>query len=300
MAALNYAGIDIVTLANNHFIDFGEGPANLTIEYLKKFDVQYVGVTYGKSMFVDQEPLIITEKGIKIGFLAYCSSDEGCLQENYRDRVSTGPAIYDKTLAIREAKRLRKVVDIIVVLMHWGVEYAKFLPKYHGEQVIVQLSPYVDVIIGSHPHVVQDHFYNDGALVVQSVGNMLFPLHGSVMNKFLDKGENISRPDHDKVWYKQTKLLKNPTSFGKLIMVEINKAGIIRAGTKYLPIEIDVTKQHCLVVKKKGSWKTICDKNDKHCVGTNDCNMLHCGGVQKVKPKKKKGKGKLHETYKNV
>lgn len=66
--------------------------------------------------------------------------------------------------------------------MHWGVEYAKFLPKYHGEQVIVQLTPYVDVIIGSHPHVVQDHFYNDGALVVQSVGNMLFPLHGSVMN----------------------------------------------------------------------------------------------------------------------
>lgn len=56
--------------------------------------------------------MIITEKGIKIGFLAYCSSDEGCLEENYRDRVSTGPAIYDKALAIREAKRLRKVKNL--------------------------------------------------------------------------------------------------------------------------------------------------------------------------------------------
>ncbi|XP_057291496.1 capsule biosynthesis protein CapA-like isoform X2 [Hydractinia symbiolongicarpus] len=297
MSTLSYAGIDVVTLANNHFIDFGEKPATVTIKNLKKLNISYFGVTFGRQKILKQEPLVITKNGIRIGFLGYCATDEGCMEDNYRNQTSLGPAVYNKLLLRKELKSLRKKVDIIIVFMHWGDEYATVLPKKYGLKLILQMVPYADIIIGSHPHVTQEHFYHKNVLVVPSLGNLLFPTHGTIMEEFRDRGENTSKEKVDDVWYKETKVMKPETTVGKLVKIEINKNGVIKGKTKFLLTQIAVNEKHCMYVKKKGNstWETICGKNDKDCAGTSDCNELQCDDQKKVMPKNKKKPKHIYE-----
>ncbi|XP_057310574.1 capsule biosynthesis protein CapA-like [Hydractinia symbiolongicarpus] len=270
------ARIDVVTLANNHFIDFGEEPANITIENLKRLHIAYFGVTYGRHKILKQDPLIIRKNGIRIGFLGYCATNEGCSRGKYRRMAKVGPAVYNKMLVIKELKILKKKVDVVIVFMHWGDEYSTELPKKLGQKIIIRVAPYADIIIGCHPHITQDHFYHKDVLVVPSLGNLLFPSHGTVMNK-----SNL-----DKVWYKEAKVVKPESANGKLVKIEINKNGLIKNKAKYLSTQTAVSDKHCMYVRKRdnSSWQTICGENDENCEGTSDCNVLQCDDQRKVKP----------------
>lgn len=291
MPALSYAGIDVVTLANNHFMDFGEELANLTVENLKKLHISYFGVTYGRKTFLKQTPLIIKKNGVKIGFLGYCAILSGCLRKNYRSQANVGPAVYSKTLLVQELKSLRKKVDVVIVFMHWGNEYATDMSQKLGQRLIVQMAPFADIIIGCHPHVTQDHFYHKDVLVVPSLGNLLFPTHGtqgSLLDDLRKTNGNTTKAQVDDVWYKEAKLMKpHDTALGRLVKIEVDKNGLIKAKAKYLTTQIAVNEKHCMYVKKKdnSSWQTICGENDENCGGASDCNILQCGNQRKVKPK---------------
>ena len=111
-----------------------------------------------------QIPLIKMVNGLKIGFLAYCQNDEGCGNfecksgegcERNENVFNAGPAVFNKIRASKEIIALKKVVDVAVVLMHWSREYSLVPPKGIRE-IAKSLSLYgADVIIGSHPHVIQ-------------------------------------------------------------------------------------------------------------------------------------------------
>ena len=111
-----------------------------------------------------QKPLIKVVNGLKIGFLAYCQNDEGCGNfecksgegcERNENVFNAGPAVFNKIRASKEIIALKKVVDIAVVLMHWSREYS-LLPPTGIREIAKSLSLYgADVIIGSHPHVIQ-------------------------------------------------------------------------------------------------------------------------------------------------
>ncbi|XP_078375862.1 capsule biosynthesis protein CapA-like [Oculina patagonica] len=176
-SALSFAGFDAVTVANNHFNDFGSKGANFTVEVLKKEGIKYFGISYGK-YDSSQEPLILERNGIKIGFLGYCDhvpDYPNCtaMRKLYR----SGPAIYRDDIATRDVNKLKQAkVDIIVVFMHWGEEMLlRPLPyQLHITKHLMSLG--VQVIIGSHPHVLQPHWMTkDNKLVAYSLGNFLFP-----------------------------------------------------------------------------------------------------------------------------
>lgn len=84
-----------------------------------------------------QQPIVKVIKGIKIGFLAYCQNQEGCnIHEcnsgecTYKQNMfDVGPAVYDKHLAYEEVTALKKIVDIVVVMMHWSRELATVPPQ---------------------------------------------------------------------------------------------------------------------------------------------------------------------------
>ncbi|KAJ7355054.1 hypothetical protein OS493_028269 [Desmophyllum pertusum] len=151
--ALSFAGFDAVTLANNHLNDFGSEGANFSVE----------------------EPLILEKHGIKIGFLGYCDSltmDKNCTE--MRMMYDSGPALYRDDVATRDVNKLKANVDIIVVYMHYGQEcYLGPLPYQHRiNKHLMSLG--VQMIIGSHPHVIQPHCLHDNKLIAYSLGNFLF------------------------------------------------------------------------------------------------------------------------------
>ncbi|KKQ51797.1 MAG: SH3 type 3 domain protein [Microgenomates group bacterium GW2011_GWC1_38_12] len=133
VAGLTYAGIDVASLANNHSQNFGKEGLDETIKFLESKGILVTGV--GK--------LVIKEvNGTTFGFLGYDKAQQG------------NPKLEDGEIAL--IKNSDSLVDVLIVGMHWGVEYQdKALPGVRSfAHDLVKNG--ADVIIGHHPHWVQD------------------------------------------------------------------------------------------------------------------------------------------------
>ncbi|KAJ7392937.1 hypothetical protein OS493_008177, partial [Desmophyllum pertusum] len=178
VSALSFAGFDVVTLANNHLNDFGSIGVNFTVQVLKKAGIKYFGVSYG-NFNSSQEPLIVEKNGLKIGLLGYCddalhSGKRNCT--GLRSLFTSGPAVYQDAIATKDVTKLKAAnVDIIVVFMHWGKEVlCEPLPyQLHITKHLESLG--VQVIIGSHPHVIQRHCIHGNRFVAYSFGEFFVP-----------------------------------------------------------------------------------------------------------------------------
>ena len=115
-----------------------------------------------------QKPVIKTVNGVKIGFLAYCQNQEGCGSQRCSDaegcqagskHFNIGPAIFDKFIASKDLIELKESVDIAIVLMHWSRELAP-VPPMGVREIAKSLVLYgADLIVGTHPHVIQVSFF---------------------------------------------------------------------------------------------------------------------------------------------
>jgi len=121
--ALKYTGIDVVTLSNNHMLDWGESVIKKTEHALNKSGIQYVGITEGMTNLANQQPLIVERKGLKFGFLAYCRV-ETCLER--RPGYKIGMGIYSSKVMAQDVEDLKDKVDFVIVLMHWSDQYVLY------------------------------------------------------------------------------------------------------------------------------------------------------------------------------
>ncbi|KAK3730371.1 hypothetical protein QZH41_008009 [Actinostola sp. cb2023] len=182
--ALKYAGFDIMNLANNHLNDYKTKPINYTVKLLREHGIHSFGYNFGSvEEQRPQNPLIVERNGINIGFLGYCSTFWRNIASNghvyyycvkKREELDAGPAIYTDEAATRDVNRLKDKVDIIVVMMHWGVEYVTTPTKRQQKQAAHLQSIGVHVVIGGHPHVLQGHSFSGKSLVSFSLGNILY------------------------------------------------------------------------------------------------------------------------------
>lgn len=172
---LKYAGIDVITLANNHTYNYGKSGIEETKKILKENNFLITG---------EQEFAVKEVNGIKFGFLGFDKSQQ------------TKPTLteQERTLIIQSDEK----VDVLVVGMHWGTEYQNIaLPgvKILAKE-IVDLG--ADVIIGSHPHWVQDYEMINGKPVYYSLGNLIFDQmwseetkKGMVVKMYFENGKFI-------------------------------------------------------------------------------------------------------------
>ena len=150
--ALKNQGFDVICTANNHAFDKGFAGVNKTIDTIKKYEMDNIG-TYKDN---NNMPLIKEVNGIKFGISAYTYSING-----FEKKVQGT----DKAYAINfiDMDKIKKDiaymnendVDVKLVYMHWGNEYQH---KPHQSQIKVanELNALgVDLILGSHPHVIQ-------------------------------------------------------------------------------------------------------------------------------------------------
>lgn len=166
---LNFAGFDVVSIANNHIWDWGRDALVDTVSILESGGIVAVGA--GKDEERANKPAIIEVNGINLGFLAYITLyPEGLIARGDNPGVSNP----DPENIILAVKNLREKVDVVIVSMHWGEEYQTRSNANQRELGRKIIDAGADLVIGHHPHVSQEvERYKDG-WIVYSLGNFVF------------------------------------------------------------------------------------------------------------------------------
>lgn len=163
--------VDIVSLANNHALDYGVDALLDSMDTLDAAGITYVGV--GSNLSEAKTTRYMERNGKMIAIL----SASRVIPVSEWGATATKPGMfttYDPTALIEEIKIAREQVDVVVVYLHWGLEKKEYPENYQrvmGKQFI---DAGADVVIGSHPHVLQGFEYYNGKLIVYSLGNFIF------------------------------------------------------------------------------------------------------------------------------
>lgn len=169
--ALKRAGFDIVSLANNHTLDYGAEGLRDTLQALEEHGIRHHGA--GMTLADARKPVIFELRGgQKVGFLAYsCTFPEEFWAA--RDRAGTA-FCHEQHVRTDVGGLAAQQIDIIAVSFHWGAERAKELRPYQSLLAHAAIDAGADVVIGHHPHILQGiEYYRDG-LILYSLGNFTF------------------------------------------------------------------------------------------------------------------------------
>lgn len=167
---LVHAGVDIVSLANNHSEDYGSDALLDTIAYLDQRGVAHVGA--GANKDEAWRPVVLEAGGYKVGFLAgTVFYPEEWTPTAQRPGICSARDI--GALAAAVAK-LREQVDYVVVSLHWGVEGDSNPDAFQRRCGRALIDAGADLVIGHHPHVLQGIEVYKGKAIVYSLGNFVF------------------------------------------------------------------------------------------------------------------------------
>lgn len=155
LEAINNAGFDILTTANNHSLDTGLEGVNTTIEAMENLGLNYVGT---RKEGDDTRFIIEKVNDINIAFLSYtygCNGIEDLVQ--VREEVEEVNYLHDQEIKkdIEDAKD--QGADFVVVYPHWGIEYQSQADPSQIELGRKMIDWGADLVIGNHPHVVQPY-----------------------------------------------------------------------------------------------------------------------------------------------
>ena len=164
-------GIDIVTLANNHALDYGTDALLDSFDALDGAGVLYVGA--GKNFERAKKLEIIEKDGIRFGFLA-ASRVIPVTDWNAGFDTPGMLTTYDPTALIREIEKGKELCDVLVVYVHWGVERNEYPEEYQKTMARQYIDAGADVVVGTHPHVMQGIEYYKGKPIAYSLGNYIF------------------------------------------------------------------------------------------------------------------------------
>lgn len=169
------AGFNMVSLATNHTLDKGEnGIINFYNYFKNKDDVVYNGIA--DSMDTRNNFIIGEKNNITYTMLSYTTSTNGLPVPSGKDYLVN---VYDAEQVKEDIESVRDKVDVLIVAMHWGVEYAT-TPNASQEEIAQYLADLgVDIIIGTHPHVLQPITWIDDTLVIYSLGNFISNQYGT-------------------------------------------------------------------------------------------------------------------------
>jgi hypothetical protein len=170
-AMARYAGIDVVTLANNHTLDYGRLAFADTVSYAHQYGMKTVGG--GRNLDVARRPALFRLGGLRVAFLGY--SDVRPLGFDAGPTWSgTAPAFPSYISSdVRRAKN--RGADVVVVYFHWGTERT-FSPNFRQRSLAgVAFDAGATVVLGAHPHVLQPiEQPRRRRLVAWSLGNFVF------------------------------------------------------------------------------------------------------------------------------
>ena len=173
------AGFNMVSLATNHTLDRGETGTLLSREYWNKQDNVYAFGSYSSSDEKKElENKVFEKNNIKYGILNYTYGTNGIpvpYGKDYLINLWTDLADNEtyKQTVLNDINNLRDKVDILMVAMHWGIEYTHTPTDLVKRTAKFLADNGVDIIIGTHPHVIEPVEWIDATLVFYSLGNFI-------------------------------------------------------------------------------------------------------------------------------
>lgn len=171
LKGLTYAGIDGVTLANNHILDYGQDAMLDTLLHLDKFNIGYTGA--GKNIEEAFKPYTQTIQGKKIAVIGVSRvlSDPSW----YAGKKSPGAAsAYTLKPMLSEIKKSAKTNDYTIVYIHWNREFKDYPEKYARTMAKQMIDSGADIIVGSHSHCLMGIEYYKNKPIYYSLGNFVF------------------------------------------------------------------------------------------------------------------------------
>ncbi len=162
---LKEVGFDVLTTANNHSYDNGKYGIEATINAIEENEMFHTG-TFNS---IDNQPLILNVKKLKIGIASYTYGTNGLIPE--KDYMVN---LLDKDKIARDYNYLiDNNTDIQIVAFHWGDEYKTRLSynQIEYENFVKNLG--FDIVLGSHPHVIQEMKREDNYFSIFSMGNFI-------------------------------------------------------------------------------------------------------------------------------
>lgn len=231
---LKELGIDVVSTAGNHSLDYGFNGLSRTIDVLNSADISHLG-TYKTAE--DQEKILFKYvKGIKIAFINYSYGTNGIPVPEDKDFCIN--LIDEKSIKEDIEKAKSQNADIIIACMHWGTEYNTSPNDTQKDLADFLFKNGINIILGGHPHVLQnmekrtvtleDGTTQDG-FIVYSLGNFICDQNAKntrssiildlTITKHTDNSVTI-----DNIDYIPTYMYKNNSSSGKKMkLLDINK-----------------------------------------------------------------------------
>ncbi|GHU44411.1 capsular polysaccharide biosynthesis protein [Clostridia bacterium] len=164
-------GLDIVSLANNHSLDFGAEALSDSFATLDQAGILYAGA--GDSKERSLRAMKIDANGKKIGILA-ATRVIPTADWNIDNRKPGLLCTYDGIALCEAITEAKEHFDFVVVYVHWGVEKAEKPQDYQKDLARAYIDAGADLVVGAHPHVLQGIEYYKGKPIVYSLGNFIF------------------------------------------------------------------------------------------------------------------------------
>ena len=171
VSLLTDMGVDIAGLANNHVLDYGADALQDTFETLDAAGIDYMGA--GDDL-ARASALITKETGGKtFGFLAASR----VIPVVSWDVQNSSPGVfttYDPSRLVAAIEAAKDNCDYLTVFVHWGIERDEYPQDYQVSMAQQYIDAGADLVIGSHPHVLQGITYYNGKPIFYSLGNFIF------------------------------------------------------------------------------------------------------------------------------
>ncbi len=184
-------GVDIVSLANNHALDYGTDALMDTFDTLEQAGIEYAGA--GENLDRAKAPIYFEAGGRKIAFIA--ASRVIFAGSWYATDTSAGMVgTYDPALILESVKEAKENSDFVVIFVHWGIERENYPVDYQKKLAKQYIDAGADAVIGCHPHVMQGIEFYKGKPIAYSLGNFIFTSRtnkSGFLKLYLDADGNV-------------------------------------------------------------------------------------------------------------
>ena len=165
-------GIDLVTLANNHALDYGRDAMLDTIDTLDHAGIRHVGA--GKNLAEARKPAIVELNGRTFAFIGATRVYPEADWAAGTDAPGMFSAYDGGVQLAEEVKAAKQQADYVIAYVHWGIEREE-MPNEVQKSIAHRLvDAGADLVIGAHPHVLQGLEYYQGVPIAYSLGNFVF------------------------------------------------------------------------------------------------------------------------------
>jgi poly-gamma-glutamate synthesis protein (capsule biosynthesis protein) len=173
--ALVPSGLDVVSLANNHMMDFGETALADTVKHLDSWRIKHAGG--GADLEEAREPARFVAAGTEVVFLAYCAWYPAPIHAR-KDRAGVAPL--DRDLILEDIRKHKREDNVVLVSLHWGVQHTDRATRGQVRLAHDIIDTGADAILGHHPHRPQEVEIYNGGPIAYSLGNFLFGYYNKI------------------------------------------------------------------------------------------------------------------------